>query len=128
MDKIFNEVKQADSLYITGAKNVIKQPEFEHPERFQSVIELIEDKNIIVHILEKSVDQNQNQVFISIGSENDDEKLDDYSLITKEYKMGNSSGTLGIIGPKRMEYSKVVSIVDYVSKILTEFLKPDNSK
>jgi len=128
MDKIFNEVKQADSLYITGAKNVIKQPEFEHPERFQSVIELIEDKNIIVHILEKSIDQNQNQVFISIGSENDDEKLDDYSLITKEYKMGNSSGTLGIIGPKRMEYSKVVSIVDYVSKILTEFLKPDNSK
>ena len=128
MDKIFNEVKQSDNLYITGAKNVIKQPEFEHPERFQSVIELIEDKDIIVHILEKTGDQKHNQVFISIGSENEDEKLDDYSLITKEYKMGNSSGTLGIIGPKRMEYSKVVTIVDYISKMLTEFLKMDNTK
>ncbi len=128
MDKIFNEVKQSDSLFITGAKNVIKQPEFEHPERFQSVIELIEDKDIIVHILEKSGDQKQNQVYISIGSENEDEKLEDYSLITKEYSMGNSTGTLGIIGPKRMEYSKVVTIVDYISKILTEFLKIDNTK
>ncbi len=128
MDKIFNELKQADNLFITGAKNVIKQPEFEHPERFQSVIELIEDKDIIVHILEKTGEQKQNQVFISIGSENEDEKLEDYSLITKEYTMGNSTGTLGIIGPKRMEYSKVVSIVDYISKILTEFLKTDNTK
>ncbi len=128
IDKLFTEFRQADNLFITGAKNVIKQPEFEHPERFQSVIELIEDKDIIIHILEKNNEQQNNQVFISIGSENESEKLDDYSLITKEYKMGDSSGTLGIIGPKRMEYSKVVAVVDYVSKLLTEFLKIDNLK
>jgi heat-inducible transcriptional repressor len=108
-------------VLITGAKNVIKQPEFENPENFQSVIELIEDKDIIIHILEKSGDQEQ--VFISIGSENENQKLNEYSFISKKYKLGEISGTLGIVGPKRMEYSKVVAIVDYVARMISEILK-----
>lgn len=121
-DKIFKDVNHAEKLVITGAKDVIRQPEFEAPDRFQSVIELIEDQDVIIHILEKSSEAGSDQVFISIGSENEDQKLQHYSLICKEYKIGNVSGTLGIIGPKRMEYSKVVAIVDYVSKILSEVL------
>ncbi len=122
MDKIFNDVRKTDNLVITGAKNVIKQPEFENPDSFQSVIELIEDKDIIVHILDK-YNKTDNQVFISIGSENEDKKLDDYSLVTKEYQLGDVSGTLGVIGPKRMEYPKIIAIVDYMAKMLTEILK-----
>lgn len=121
-DKIFKEMKNTEKVVITGAKDVIKQPEFDVPERFQSVIELIEDQDVIIHILEKSGEAGSDQVFISIGSENKDQKLQNYSLICKEYKIGNVSGTLGIIGPKRMEYSRVVAIVDYVSKILSEIL------
>ncbi|NWF89492.1 MAG: heat-inducible transcription repressor HrcA [Ignavibacteriaceae bacterium] len=127
-DKVFRDVRNADSIYITGAKNVIQQPEFENPESFQSVIELIEDKDIIVHILDKSEDMNSNNVYISIGKENKDQKLVDYSLITKEYKFGDVSGHVGIIGPKRMEYSKVIAIVDYVAKMLTETLKNEIMK
>lgn len=127
-DKVFKDVRNSDSIYITGAKNVIQQPEFEDPERFQGVIELIEDKDIIVHILDKSEEVNSNDVHISIGKENEDQKLIDYSLITKEYKIGDVSGHLGIIGPKRMEYSKVIAIVDYVAKMLTETLKNEIMK
>ncbi len=127
-DKVFKDVRNSDSIYITGAKNVIQQPEFEDPERFQGVIELIEDKDIIVHILDKSEEVNSNDVYISIGKENEDQKLIDYSLITKEYKIGDVSGHLGIIGPKRMEYSKVIAIVDYVAKMLTETLKNEIMK
>lgn len=127
-DKIFNDTRHSEKLVITGAKDIVKQPEFELPERFQSVIELIEEQDVIIHILEKSGDAASDQVFISIGSENEDQKMQDYSLISKEYKIGNISGTLGVIGPKRMEYSKVVAIVDYVSKILTEFLTTSNAK
>lgn len=127
-DKIFQDVKRTEKLVITGAKDVIKQPEFDVPEKFQSVIELIEDQDVIIHILEKSGESATDGVFISIGSENEDQKLKDYSLISKEYKIGNVSGTLGVIGPKRMEYSKVVAIVDYVSKFLTEVLTNVNSK
>jgi heat-inducible transcriptional repressor len=126
VDKIFTDVKQSDNLFITGAKNVIKQPEFDDPGKFLGVIELIEDKDIIIHILDKTGEAGQNQVFISIGSENQDKKLDEYSFISKEYKLGDISGTLGIIGPKRMEYSKVVAIVDYVAKMLTEVLRNES--
>jgi len=127
-DKVFGDVRSSDGVYITGAKNVIQQPEFYDPERFQGVIELLEDKDIIVHILDKTEDMNSDEVYISIGKENEDQKLLDYSLITKEYKLGDVSGHLGIIGPKRMEYSKVIAIVDYVAKMLTETLKNEIMK
>lgn len=127
-DKVFKDVRNSDGIYITGAKNVIQQPEFDDHERFQGVIELLEDKDIIVHILDKTEDMNSDDVYISIGKENEDQKLLDYSLITKEYKIGDVSGHLGIIGPKRMEYSKVIAIVDYVAKMLTETLKNEIMK
>lgn len=123
VDKIFVDTKTNDRVFITGAKNVIQQPEFENPEKFQSVIELIEDKDIIIHIMEKK-DKGTDDIVISIGKENLNQKLQEYSLITKEYNYGETSGTLGIIGPKRMEYSKVVAIVDYIAKMLSDVLKP----
>jgi heat-inducible transcriptional repressor len=121
VDKIFKDDMRGERALITGAKNVIRQPEFENPESFQSVIELIEDKDIIIHILEKSGDDKQ--VYISIGSENENEKLNEYSFISKKYQLGEISGTLGIVGPKRMEYSKVIAIVDYIAKMISEILK-----
>jgi len=124
VDKIFKDVLRKENLVISGAMNMIKQPEFENPERFQSIIELIEDKDIIVHILEKVGEHNE--IFVSIGSENEDEKLSEYSFITKEYHFGETNGTLGIIGPKRMEYNKIIAIIDYMSKMLSEMLT--NSK
>ncbi|HSL89101.1 MAG TPA: heat-inducible transcriptional repressor HrcA [Ignavibacteriaceae bacterium] len=124
VDKIFIDSKKDERVYITGAKHVLTQPEFENPEKFQSVIELIEDKDIIIHILEKR-DKNADDVIISIGRENKNIKLDEYSFVSKEYNYGETSGTLGIIGPKRMEYSKVVAIVDYIAKMLSEMLKQD---
>ncbi|MCJ7553306.1 MAG: heat-inducible transcriptional repressor HrcA [Ignavibacteriaceae bacterium] len=122
VDKIFIDTKTEDRVFITGAKNVIHQPEFEDPEKFQSIIELIEDKDIIIHIMEKK-EKDSDDISISIGKENKDLKLEEYSLITKEYNYGETSGTLGIIGPKRMEYSKVVAIVDYIAKMLSKVLK-----
>ena len=123
VDKIFKDDSSSDKAYITGAKNVIMQPEFENPENFQSVIELIEDKGIIIHILEKSADDES--VFISIGSENENQKLHDYSFISKKYQLGDISGTLGIVGPKRMEYSKIIAIVDFVAKMMSDILKTE---
>jgi heat-inducible transcriptional repressor len=122
VDKIFKDHNKEDKLVITGATNVIHHPEFEDPEKFQSVVELIEDKDIIIHIMEKKKIEHVNSIFISIGSENEDEKLNEYSLITREYTFGETSGKVGIIGPKRMEYSKVVAIVSYFGEMLSEVL------
>jgi heat-inducible transcriptional repressor len=123
VDKIFKEDRKTDKLILTGARNVIKQPEFETPENFEGIIELMEDKEIIIHVMEKSGGADTDDVFISIGSENEDAIMRDYSLISKEYRFGETIGTLGIVGPKRMEYSKIVAIVDYIAKMLSEFLK-----
>lgn len=126
VDKIFKEASSGSNLFITGAGNIIKQPEFEDPEKFPGIIELLENKDIIIHILDKGSGSGKNQVFISIGSENEDRKLEEYSFVSKEYKYGDTSGTLGVIGPKRMEYSKVVAIVDYMTKMLSEIFKTEN--
>ena len=123
VDKIFKDVNSKDNIFLTGASNIIKQPEFEDPEKIPGIVELIENKDIIIHILDKGSDTAPDQVFISIGSENEDRKLEEYSFVSKEYSIEGSSGTLGIIGPKRMEYSKVVAIVDYMAKMLSEILK-----
>jgi len=122
VDRIFKDQKKDDKIVITGATNIIQQPEFDDPGKFQSVIELIEDKDIIIHIMDRKKIDTTNNVFISIGSENEEEKLNEYSLITKEYSFGETSGTVGIIGPKRMEYSKVVAIVSYLGDMLSEVL------
>jgi heat-inducible transcriptional repressor len=123
VDKLFKDDFKSERLIVTGAKNLIQQPEFENPENFQSIIELIEDKDVIIHIMEKSSESKKEEVYISIGSENIEKKLKEYSFVSKEYKFGETSGTLGIIGPKRMEYSRIVAIVDYLARILSEQLK-----
>lgn len=122
-EKLFKDDTTPERLVVTGAKNIIQQPEFEKPENFQGIIELIEDKDVIIHIMEKSSEANKEEVFISIGSENIEKKLKEYSFVSKEYNFGQIKGTLGIIGPKRMEYSKIVAIVDYLSTVLTEQFK-----
>lgn len=122
VDKIFKDEINPDRIIVTGAKNILKNPEFDDPEKFQSVIEMVEDKDIIVHILEKSGENQKDDIYISIGSENKSKKLQEYSFISKEYNVGETHGTLGIIGPKRMEYSKIVAIVDYMAKMLSVYL------
>ncbi|MDP2301473.1 MAG: heat-inducible transcriptional repressor HrcA [Ignavibacteria bacterium] len=121
-DKIFKDIKSESKVLITGAKNLMKQPEFESHERMQGIVELMEEKDIIIHFFEKKNESSNQNVFITIGSENQLDKLDEYSLVTKEYKIGDLVGTLGVVGPKRMEYSKIVAIVDYISKMLSDFL------
>jgi heat-inducible transcriptional repressor len=119
IDKIFNDVGNEKTI-ISGAKNILLQPEFENLDQFQSIIELIENKDIIIHIMDK---KNQNkELSITIGSENDYEKFSEYSMITKEYEIGELKGTLGIMGPKRMDYSKIIAAVVYVAEQLSHEL------
>lgn len=123
VDKIFTDEKILDKSYITGTQNILKQPEFEDHEHLKGIIELIEDKDIIIHLMDSKRSDNIEDVSITIGSENIDEKYSKYSLITKEYKTGELTGTLGIVGPKRMEYSKIVAAVVYIAELLTKELK-----
>ena len=61
---------------------------------------------------------------ITIGGENDPSELSDFTLVTAEYRAGDLSGVIGVIGPTRMPYEKVVAIVDYTSSLVTRILEP----
>jgi len=121
-DKIFSDINFTDKAFITGAKNILRQPEFDDAENFQSIIELIENKDIIIHIMD-SKKPDGNSVSVSIGSENPSEILHNYSFVIKDYKVGETIGILGIVGPKRMEYSKSIAAILYIADILTSELK-----
>ncbi len=85
---------------------------------------MIEDKDIYTSIMNNA--PLNDQVVVKIGSENKSSIFSDYSLISKEYKIGDVKGKLGIVGPRRMQYSKVIAIVEYVAEILSEYLKKGN--
>ncbi len=121
VDKIFTDLSSEKAI-ISGTKNILMQPEFEDSHNFQSVIELVENRDIIIHILDKNKSIPLKDITITIGEENRDEKLSDYSMITKEYQIGDMTGTLGIMGPKRMDYSKIVAAVVYIAQQLTQEL------
>ncbi len=122
-DKIFADFQSIEKSIITGAKNILKQPEFEDYDSFQSIIELIENREVIVHIIDKNLSKKGGDFSISIGEEIKNKKLSHYSLIAKEYHIGDARGAVGIIGPKRMPYSKAIASVIYIAQQLQKELK-----
>ena len=80
----------------------------------------IEDKDIIIHVMDESIGANEGQVSIKIGSESKQEKLNDFSVVVKEYNVGQVLGSIGIIGPKRMTYSHEIASVVQMAEILSK--------
>ena len=72
-----------------------------------------------MHLLDK-FDTNDQELKVFIGKEMENEILDDYSLVVSKYKFGSASGSIGIIGPKRMPYSKIMTLVKYASALLNQ--------
>ncbi|MDR3257053.1 MAG: heat-inducible transcriptional repressor HrcA [Endomicrobium sp.] len=111
-----------DDIYIDGTSNVIAIPDFNDFEPVKSLIKFNEDKEKFIEIINK--DFNNNGINVKIGSENILAELKDLSIITTVYKNGEQAvGILGIIGPKRMEYEKMMLLVSNVSEMLNKFFK-----
>ncbi|MBN1637892.1 MAG: heat-inducible transcription repressor HrcA [Ignavibacteriales bacterium] len=122
-DKIFPDIQIADNIFLTGTKNILSQPEFSDSEKFQSIIELIEDKDVIIHLMEKKRSDSLDKITVSIGSENEIDQLSDYSVVIKNYNVGEVNGSVAVIGPKRMQYSKTIAAIIYVAEVLSKAIK-----
>ena len=114
-----------EKLHIGGADSIIEQPEFVNPSEFRSVIELINDEEIIIHVLAKH-ESPPPGVRVAVGEENRDKKLAPYSVITAIYTAGEVTGTIGLIGPRRMNYARVIPLVDYVARTISEMFGTDS--
>jgi heat-inducible transcriptional repressor len=121
VDQLFTDSKERDKVLIGGTKNIIEHPEFIDPKNFRSVIELIENEDIIVHLLEKH-DELQKGFVVTIGTENKEETTKEYSFVTAIYDVEGVTGRVGIVGPTRMNYSKVIPLVDYVAQTIAKML------
>lgn len=112
-------------VHIEGTSKLLKQPEFQNPENIAKVIELIEDRAVLQQIISNT--GIEEGITITIGQKNKNGEDEPLSLLTSTYDMDGVRGVVGIIGPTRMQYSRLVSLVDYTSKMLSDILS-DKSK
>ncbi len=96
------------------------QPEFTSGERLKRLLELTERRELLSRAL--SDRNHQKGLRITIGGENTEEELEDFTLVTAEYHIGGLKGVIGIIGPTRMPYHKVIAIVDSTSSLVNRIL------
>ena len=113
------ESRERDDVHLGRASVLANQPEFATEDRLKSLIELTEERELLSEIL--STREHNKLPMITIGAENTDPRLNRFTLVTSEYKMGNVSGVLGILGPTRMPYEKVAAIVEHTSRLMSEF-------
>lgn len=118
-------------LYISGLTEMLSLPDFEDISRIKELLRAIEDKHIIMNLLEKIAECEGTQVFI--GSENPLEEMKRFSLVASTYREGKRPiGAIGIIGPTRMNYHQAISIVDLTANFITDMLsynrRTDNEK
>ncbi len=117
-------LRNADNrdVIIEGKANIFEEPEFEDIEKMKMIFKTFEEKSKLVKLLDKSLSAKGVQIYI--GTESQLEGFYDLSLITASYTNGSSVlGTLGVLGPTRMNYSKVIPVVDYTAEIVSEILR-----
>ncbi len=115
------EQKEDEKVYADGQTNVMLQPEFFSRERIAALIEILEEKKLLMHLFDPPREPHQTGgIVISIGGENRGDQLQSFSIIKTAYQVGNMTGCLGVIGPKRMPYPYLVSTVTYTAQLLGE--------
>lgn len=96
---------------IVGKKNILNQPEFNNIDKVKEILDKLDEDNIVDLVEEKD-----NDIKIYIGKENNLD--DDMTVIKTKYKTPLEEGTIAIVGPKRMEYDRVVSLLEYIKSNL----------
>ena len=121
IEQISKAIKDEEKIYLKGANKTFENPEFESSEFARNFMNLLDSKNLILDLLENSEDF---KVYIG----NEVNGLKDFSIVTFKNKVGGKDlGTIGIIGPTRMDYSKVISVMKYISKELNKELGKGNN-
>ncbi|MGZ3591846.1 MAG: heat-inducible transcriptional repressor HrcA [Thermodesulfobacteriota bacterium] len=120
-EKAVASINDSD-IFIEGTTNILNEPEFNNVSRMTDLFRTFEEKATMVKLLDKFIDPKGVQ--IAIGSENQVQEMETCSLVTSTYSCGSEVvGVLGVIGPRRMNYSRVIPLVDYTAKLLTEILE-----
>lgn len=124
VDATLSSQSEAD-VVITGQRRLFGRPEFESAEKIRAYLRTFEEKQDLLEMLDRTLTAGGVQVLI--GSETNLVDIEDISVITASFQQGGSSpGTVGIIGPTRMDYGKVVPLVQYTARLMSEILDADD--
>ena len=112
-------------LYMDGLTNIFDLPEYGDIERARNFLTMLDQKE---EFLKTVVDRGDGTI-VTIGDENMDEQMADYTMITATYSVdGKTVGKIGVIGPKRMKYGEVTSVMEYLTENLNNSFKLDEGK
>ncbi len=116
-DHLFDIAGPGGELMLGSAQALVDQPEFSSSERMRDLLEITERRDVLREAVEK---RRRSGLTVSIGGENLDPKLSQFTLVTSLYQCGPFSGLIGVMGPTRMSYQKVVALVEHTSRLMGE--------
>lgn len=114
---IFEWARREREIHLGSAAALTEQPEFTTSQRLRELLLLTERRELLASVLGDR--GGSDGPHVTIGAEHGQPELDDLTIVTANYAVGSLQGTVGVIGPTRMPYDKVVSIVDWTSDLLT---------
>ncbi len=121
--QFFSENTEDSELYVGGTFNMMNQPEFSDLEKMRNLFKAFEEKRLLIHILDKCIDEDGKEVRVIIGEEHDIEDMRDLSFVISSYSSGERTlGVVGIIGPKRMNYMQVIPLVGQTAQAVSHLL------
>ena len=119
LDGILDCIKQCDTaeIYTEGTANLLEHPEFNDVAKAKSLIELFNNEEEMAKLLNNCENAGAKGIVVKIGTENELSEVSNCSVITATYSFnGINLGTIGVIGPTRMDYNKVISALEYIRK------------
>ena len=116
IEQLNKVIYEESKLYLEGTNKSFDLPELSKTETARNFINILENKSEVVDLLDNEISKDINVYF---GDELDDENLKDFSIVTLKSDE-KDLGTIGIIGPKRMNYSKIISVMRYIQRLIDE--------
>lgn len=121
--KRMNRKQNEQRVFLGGTKQLLNQPEFRDVERVKSLLGILEEEKVVRDLLVAGEDSG---LKITIGTENKFTGIQDCSMVQATYRLnGKIVGTMAVLGPTRMEYGKVITVMDYLHKYLKTMFEQD---
>ena len=132
MDAVAAVIRENDDIeiYTSGANNIFKYPELSDNQRASELINTLEEKQMLTELVQDSMtDENNTGIQVYIGNETPVQTMKDCSVVTATYELEEGvKGTIGIIGPRRMDYDKVINTLTTLKSQLDTIYKKDDDK
>ncbi|MCA1607722.1 MAG: hypothetical protein LC775_20165, partial [Acidobacteria bacterium] len=125
------EESTSGDVYVDGASNILSKPDFVDVDRMRELFRTFEEKSRLIKILNECVSREQHatpgEVHVVIGREHPSSSMRNCTLITAPYRLGSNEqlGTLGVVGPMRIEYSRIMAMVNYMARLIERRLNEE---